>query len=496
MAYCRFINKQLQHDVDCRPYLPLDPFNEDLYKTTKYGILLIKLINSLFENAINENAMHKNSIIFYPSQMTENVLLALTSAQCNGCPVGDFTVSDLTDNSKLSRCIILEVIWQIIKCGFFRKINIYEHPELCNLKLPNEDVNDLKCLSPEKLLMRYVNYHLKYINVDKQLNDIETELSDGVIYAHLLPAIAPITIQGRLLPSEQILLGENNLITRAKGVLQNLREMEADMFLCQTDFTDAFNFREARGRLHLATIAYLFLNYPGQLKNPRRNNEPVSYETLPELVCRNFVNSCAIQPFSTHVCVNLRDGLMSRHLFEVLRPNSTLGMKFITEFDPNRKIIQFIQNNTNIIRLILGYPLPIAHIDAEKLSKTDEACCLNLLLEIMRAYLTSNHFNEVDLLKWTNDQLNRAGHKTELRSFNDSAIIDKNLFAVVLNSLTNGLVDDRYLTSNKVNNAAYAISVAHKAGYPVFTRPEQFAACSGAYVSLAFATLRWFAPRK
>ncbi|VDP77907.1 unnamed protein product [Echinostoma caproni] len=494
MAYCRYINKMLKQDSDCRPYLPLDPFNDDLYKTTKNGILLCKLVNISFPHAIDERAVHKNAIIFYPSQMVDNVLLALTAAQCNGCPVTDFTVDDLTNNSALSRCVILEVVWQIIKCGFFRAMNLHEHPELCKLKQPEEEVSDLKCIPPEDLLMRYVNFHLKHVGVDKQLNDIGIELADCVIYAHLLPSIAPVTIRGRLIPPGQVLL-DDNIANRAKAVLQNLREMEADMFLCLNDFTESQVHLESRARLHLATIAYLFSKFPGELVNPRRANEPRTSEPVSELSSRDFVNSMAVNPFATHVCYNLRDGLMSRQLFEVLRAGYTKGLKFIVEFDKIRRIAQFIYNNTNIVRLVQGYPLPLPHLDAEKLSRTDEPCCLSMLLEILRAYITLDHYDEVELLRWTNEQLYRAGRSVELRSFNDRVIAEENLFAVVLNNLTNGMADSRHLTSKKLDNAAYSISVAHKAGYPVYTKPEHFVSCNGAFVSLAFATLRWHAPR-
>ncbi|KER31243.1 hypothetical protein T265_02436 [Opisthorchis viverrini] len=494
MAYCRYINKMLKNDPDCRPYLPLDPFNDDLYKTTKNGVVLCKLVNIAFPRAIDERAVHKNTIIFYPSQMVDNVLLALTAAQCNGCPVSDFVVDDLTNNSALSRCIILEVVWQIIKCGFFRRMNLHEHPELCKLKQTEEDILDVKCVPPEDLLMRYVNFHLKWAGVDKRLNDIGIELADCVIYAHLLPAIAPVTIRGRLIPPGQVLVDEN-IANRAKAVLQNLREMEADMFLCLNDFTDSHIHLQSRARLHLATIAYLFLQFPGELTNPRRMNEHPEQEEVSELSSRNFENSCAVTPFVTHSCASLRDGLISKQLFEVLRTGSTKGLKFITEFQQIRKIAQYIYNNTNVVRLVQGYPLPLPHLDSEKLSRTDKPCCLSLLLELLRSYIAKDHYDEDELLRWTNEQLYRAGRSVELRSFNDRAIVEENLFAVVLNNLTNGMADSRHLTSKKLDNAAYSISVAHKAGYPVYTRPEHFISCNGAFVALAFATLRWHPPR-
>ncbi|VEL11488.1 unnamed protein product [Protopolystoma xenopodis] len=487
-AYSRYINKCLGFDADCRPYLPLDPYNEDLYDAIRQGLIPCKLVNNSFPEAIDERCIHKSLNITNITQRVANLQLGVTAALCNGCAIRSVQVEDLVSDTKEGKCNSLEFVYQVIINGYFRQINVYQHPEICNLKFVGEDTRDIKCISPQELLLRYVNVHLLHAGISKQICSFE-DLCDGIVYAYLLYHIAPMTLRSRLISPDQI-ISDADLSNRAKAVLQNLRELEADMFLCHADFMDSRTELDLVTRLHLATIAHLFCMFPGILVTMGNHSRSRLQEDIDHLVTRNFVNSFGVTPFSTHTCVNLRDGLLGCQLFEVLRPGSSIGLKFIREFDPERIESQYIHNNTNIVRLVQSYPLHLPHIDSERLSKTDEACCMSLLLEIKRAYISNDHYDEAALLRWVNEQLHRAGRSVELRSFSDRAIPEENLFAIVLNNLTNGMARKEMMTGKRTENARYYISIAHKAGYPVFTSPEHFASCNSKFVTLAFATLR------
>lgn len=63
---------------------------------------------------------------------------------------------------------------------YVKHINFRDHPEILLLKKENEEVNDLLRLSPEEILLRWVNYHLaanksKRVvkNLGKDLKDLE-----------------------------------------------------------------------------------------------------------------------------------------------------------------------------------------------------------------------------------------------------------------------------------------------------------------------------------
>jgi len=54
-----------------------------------------------------------------------------------------------------------------------------------------ETLDDLMLLSPEQLLIRWVNYHLKRAGCQRQITNFTSDIKDSVAYAHLLQQIAP-----------------------------------------------------------------------------------------------------------------------------------------------------------------------------------------------------------------------------------------------------------------------------------------------------------------
>jgi plastin-1 len=55
----------------------------------------------------------------------------------------------------------LGFIWQAIKAELLGRINLKQHPELIRLLNKGEDMHDLLASSPEQILKRWFNYHLK-----------------------------------------------------------------------------------------------------------------------------------------------------------------------------------------------------------------------------------------------------------------------------------------------------------------------------------------------
>jgi len=54
-----------------------------------------------------------------------------------------------------------------------------------------ETLDDLMLLSPEQLLIRWVNYHLKRAGCQRQITNFTSDIKDSVAYTHLLQQIAP-----------------------------------------------------------------------------------------------------------------------------------------------------------------------------------------------------------------------------------------------------------------------------------------------------------------
>jgi len=80
-------------------------------------------------------------------------------------------------------------------CGFqiglFAVINLHDQPGLAALLEEDETLEDLRKLSPEQLLLRWVNYQLRQSGCDRHVTNLTTDIRDSVVYIHLINQIAP-----------------------------------------------------------------------------------------------------------------------------------------------------------------------------------------------------------------------------------------------------------------------------------------------------------------
>jgi hypothetical protein len=75
--------------------------------------------------------------------------------------------------------------------GLFSQINLKHVPGLVRLLRDGETLADLQKLSPEEILIRWVNYHMQEAGVDRRLANFQGDIKDSEIYTHLLYQIAP-----------------------------------------------------------------------------------------------------------------------------------------------------------------------------------------------------------------------------------------------------------------------------------------------------------------
>ncbi|BHF81328.1 Plastin-3 [Sparganum proliferum] len=203
--------------------------------------------------------------------------------------VRTIAVDNLMGGSSHFKLASREFFKQVMLKGYFRKISIHDHPEMFTLKLAHEGLQDIRCLSPQDNLNRYVNSHLKSVGITKTPTTFDYDLSDCVVYAYLLHKIAPAMVRPRLLPPDQVLL-DIQLLNRAKAVLQNLCEPGAEMFLCEDNFSNSFTNRETRGMLLLISVAFRFNRIAAEMKTYGPGDRLASQENINELSFRKCVN--------------------------------------------------------------------------------------------------------------------------------------------------------------------------------------------------------------
>lgn len=63
--------------------------------------------------------------------------------------------------------LVLGLLWQIIRIGLFNQITLEHCPGLANLLEDGEKIEELMKLSPEAILLRWVNHHLERAGVNR-----------------------------------------------------------------------------------------------------------------------------------------------------------------------------------------------------------------------------------------------------------------------------------------------------------------------------------------
>ena len=66
-------------------------------------------------------------------------------------------------NSQGKKWLVLGLVWQLIKMYLFKQITISQVPGLVNLLRPGETLEDLMKMSPEEILLRWVNHQLEKV---------------------------------------------------------------------------------------------------------------------------------------------------------------------------------------------------------------------------------------------------------------------------------------------------------------------------------------------
>lgn len=163
-AFADWINNHLGHDKDLKHKMKLSHDGSDMYEKMDDGVILCKMINLAAPDTIDERVINKGEKIPIFKQH-ENLTLAINSAKAIGCVVIGID-SHTLNSSQGKKWLVLGLVWQLIKMYLFKRINVSQIPGLVNLLREGEDISELIKLSPEQLLLRWVNFQLKKVKLE------------------------------------------------------------------------------------------------------------------------------------------------------------------------------------------------------------------------------------------------------------------------------------------------------------------------------------------
>jgi len=67
---------------------------------------------------------------------------------------------------------------------------VYDQPGLAALLEEGETLEDLLKLSPEQILLRWINFHLRKSGCGRHVTNLSSDIKDSVVYTDLLNQIA------------------------------------------------------------------------------------------------------------------------------------------------------------------------------------------------------------------------------------------------------------------------------------------------------------------
>nr|CAD7453778.1 unnamed protein product [Timema tahoe] len=488
LAFSDWITTNLGSDPDLRHLLPIDPEGKSLYDKVKDGILLCKIINHSCPETIDERVINKKNLTLYTKY--ENLTLALNSSSAIGCNIINIDAHDL---SKGKPHLVLGLLWQIIRIGLFNQITLENCPGLTALLMDEEHIEDLMRLSPEAILLRWVNYHLQRAGVARRCNNFQGDIADSEIYTHLLKQIAPsdagITLEA---------LRESIHLERAELMLQQAAKLGCRSFVTPSDVVNGIY------KLNLAFVANLFNNHPS-LDLPEGEIEGLETleETREEKTYRNWMNSMGVAPYVNWLYSDLADGLVIFQLYDIIKPGIVNWSKVHRKFSKLRKFMEKLENCNYAVELGKQLKFSLVGIAGQDLNDGNATLTLALIWQLMRAYTlsvltqlanTGSPIVEKEIVTWVNSKLSAANKKSVLKSFQDPSIADARVVIDLLDAIKPGTIHYEFVKeggSEEENliNAKYAISMARKTGARVYALPEDITEVKPKMVMTVFACL-------
>lgn len=213
------INGVLDGDADIGSRLPIPTETMQIFDECRDGLVLCKLINDSVPDTIDTRVLNKPTAKkpLNAFQITENNNIVITSARGIGCSVVNIGSSDIAEGREH---LILGLIWQIIRRGLLARVDIKIHPELYRLCEEGETIEDLLRLTPDQILLRWFNYHLKAAGWKRRVGNFSKDVRDGENYTVLLNqlkpdqcSLAPLQTSNLQQRAEQVRLHERALLS-------------------------------------------------------------------------------------------------------------------------------------------------------------------------------------------------------------------------------------------------------------------------------------------
>ncbi|KAK7320337.1 hypothetical protein VNO77_29735 [Canavalia gladiata] len=473
-CYVTHINSYLGDDPFLKQYLPMDPATNDIYNLAKDGILLCKLINVAVPGTIDERAINcKRKLSLW--EINENHTLCLNSAKAIGCTVVNIGTQDLVEGRPH---LVLGLISQIIKIQLLADLNLKKTPQLVELVEDSQEIEELLNLSPEKVLLKWMNFHLQRGGYQKTVKNFSSDVKDGEAYAYLLNVLAPEHCSPATLDTK-------DASERANLVLDHAERMGCKRYLTPRDVT------EGSSNLNLAFVAQLFHHRSGLSTDTKKMSyaEMMTEDVLTsreERCYRLWINSLGISTHVYNLFEDVRNGWILLEVLDKIFPGSVDWKQ--TTRPPIKMPFRKVENCNQVVKIGIRLRFSLVNVSGNDIVQGNKKLILALLWQLMRFTMlqllknlrSHSHGKEIgdaDILKWANRKVQSIGRTSHIESFKDKSLSSGLFFLELLSAVEPRVVNWNLVTKGESDdekklNATYIISVARKLGCSIFLLPE------------------------
>lgn len=473
-SYVAHINSYLREDPFLKKYLPMDPASNDLFNLAKDGVLLCKLINVAVPGTIDERAINTKRVL-NPWERNENHTLCLNSAKAIGCTVVNIGTQDLVEGRPH---LVLGLISQIIKIQLLADLNLKKTPQLVELVDDSQEVEELLSLAPEKMLLKWMNFHLKKAGYKKTINNFSSDVKDGEAYAYLLNVLAPEHCNPATLDAK-------DPDERAKMVIEHAEKMDCKRYLSPKDIS------EGSPNLNLAFVAQIFHHRNGLSADSKKisfaemmpDDVQVSRE---ERAFRLWINSLGVPTYVNNLFEDVRNGWVLLEVLDKVSPGS-VNWKQASK-PPIKMPFRKVENCNQVIRIGKQLKFSLVNVAGNDIVQGNKKLILAYLWQLMRfnilqllknlrCHSQGKEMTDADILNWVNSKVKRAGRTSQMESFKDKNLSNGIFFLELLSAVEPRVVNWNLVTKGESDeekrlNATYIISVARKLGCSIFLLPE------------------------
>ncbi|KAJ4981916.1 hypothetical protein NE237_032753 [Protea cynaroides] len=473
-SYVAHINSYLGEDPFLKNFLPIDPATNALFDLAKDGVLLCKLINVAVPGTIDERAINTKKVL-NPWERNENHTLCLNSAKAIGCTVVNIGTQDLIEGRPH---LLLGLISQIIKIQMLADLNLKKTPQLLELVDDSNEVEELITLAPEKILLRWMNFHLKKAGYKKTITNFSSDVKDGEAYAYLLNTLAPEHYSPDTLdikdPTE-----------RAKLVLEHAERMDCNRYLTPKDIV------EGSANLNLTFVAQIFHQRNGLSMDDTKSTFAEMMEddvqvSREERCFRLWINSLGIVTYVNNVFEDIRNGWVLLEVLDKVSPGSVNWKQ--ANKPPIKMPFRKVENCNQVIGIGKQLKFSLVNVAGNDIVQGNKKLILAFLWQLMRFNMLQllknlrfhsqgKEMTDADILNWANNRVKRARRKSQMESFKDKSLSNGIFFLELLSAVEPRVVNWSLVTKGETDedkkmNATYIISVARKLGCSVFLLPE------------------------